>query len=124
MVTAREDVYMDTIINVGMSILIGMIFIICGLILLNKPPKDINGLYGYRTKRSMKNMTLWKEGNKYSAKLLIKYGISIMFLGIIISFIITKVEYALLIIICLMILASIILILTVEKRLKQLENIS
>lgn len=115
---------MDTIINVGMSILIGMIFIICGLILLNKPPKDINGLYGYRTKRSMKNMTLWKEGNKYSAKLLIKYGISIMFLGIIISFIITKVEYALLIIIWLMILASIILILTVEKRLKQLENIS
>ncbi|KQL55210.1 hypothetical protein AN964_17960 [Heyndrickxia shackletonii] len=116
---------MDTIlINVGMSILIGMIFIICGLILLYKPPKDINGLYGYRTKRSMKNMTLWQEGNKYSAKLLIKYGISIMFLGIIISFIITKVEYALLIIICLMILASIILILTVEKRLKQLENIS
>ena len=116
---------MDTIfINVGMSILIGIIFILCGLILLYKPPKDINGLYGYRTRRSMKNMTLWNKGNKYSAKLLIKYGISIMILGIIISFIIAKVEYALLMIIGLMIVASILLILTVEKRLKQLENFS
>ncbi|WP_397536911.1 SdpI family protein [Rummeliibacillus pycnus] len=111
-------------INVVVSVLIGTVFILCGLLLFYKPPKDINALFGYRTKRSMKSIFLWTEGNKYSAKLLIRYGISIMFLGIIISFVITRGEYALLIIIGLMILASIFLILTVEKRLKKLDNLN
>ncbi len=107
-------------INVGVSILIGAIFIVSGIILLYKPPKDINPIYGYRTKRSMKNMTLWKEGNTYSAKLLIKYGIAYIVIGTIISLIIEKAEYALLIILVLMILMAILLFVTVEKRLKKI----
>lgn len=55
----------------------------------------------------MKNMTLWNEGNTYSAKLLIKYGIAYIVIGTIISLIIEKAEYALLINIALMILVSI-----------------
>lgn len=114
---------MSTIlINVGVSILIGAIFIVSGIILLYKPPKDINPIYGYRTKRSMKNMTLWKEGNTYSAKLLIKYGIAYLVVGAIISFIITKDEYALLINLILMILVTILLFVSVEKRLKKLSS--
>ncbi|RIJ66358.1 SdpI family protein [Rummeliibacillus sp. POC4] len=114
---------MSTIsINVGISILIGAIFIISGFILLYKPPKDINPIYGYRTKRSMNNMTLWKEGNTYSAKLLIKYGIAYLVVGAIISFIITKDEYALLINLILMILVTILLFVSVEKRLKKLSS--
>lgn len=39
------------------------------------PPKDINLLYGYRTKRSMKNKNSWNFANHYSAKLLLKLSI-------------------------------------------------
>lgn len=108
--------------NIGMSILIGTIFIICGFILLYMPPKHINPIYGYRTKRSMKNMTLWKEGNTYSAMLLIKYGIAYSVIGTIISLIITKDEYALLINLILMVLVTILLFVSVEKRLIRLDN--
>ncbi|WP_371684315.1 SdpI family protein [Rummeliibacillus sp. TYF005] len=70
----------------------------------------------------MNNMTLWKEGNTYSAKLLIKYGIAYLVVGAIISFIITKDEYALLINLILMILVTILLFVSVEKRLKKLSS--
>ncbi|MBK3495131.1 SdpI family protein [Viridibacillus sp. YIM B01967] len=116
---------MDTVLlNIGISMLIGIIFILSGLMLLYKPPKDINGLYGYRTKRSMKNMTLWKEGNEYSAKLLIKYGVLILLLGSVLSFLVKRTEYALLSIVSLMVMLAIFIILRVEKRLKHLEKTS
>ena len=31
------------------------------------PPKKINHLYGYRTKRSMKSQLAWESANKYSS---------------------------------------------------------
>ena len=31
-------------------------------------PKEVNSLYGYRTKRSMKNQNVWLTANKISAK--------------------------------------------------------
>ncbi|MGR6897745.1 SdpI family protein [Rummeliibacillus sp. TYF-LIM-RU47] len=110
------------LINVGMSILVGVFFIIAGLILLYKPPKDINGLYGYRTTRSMKNKVLWKEGNKYSAKLLILFGVILMVLDIVVSLAFSNGEYTILVIIGLMIVSSIFLIMVVERKLKQLEK--
>ena len=33
------------------------------------PPDQINGIYGYRTKRSMKNMDTWKFAHDYCGKL-------------------------------------------------------
>ena len=50
----------------------------CGLMLfiawlLKKyPPKKINHLYGYRTKRSMKSQFTWDSANKYSALIFFK----------------------------------------------------
>ncbi len=39
------------------------------------PPKKINGLYGYRTPRSMKNQKNWDAAQRYSSRLLLKFSI-------------------------------------------------
>jgi len=46
--------------------------LIVSLIFVKFPPKKINHLYGYRTRRSMANQEIWKVANEYSAKLMVK----------------------------------------------------
>lgn len=41
-------------------------------------PKDINGLIGYRTERSCKNMDTWKFAHEYCGKLWLKTGIILL----------------------------------------------
>lgn len=36
-----------------------LIMILFGRLFLTRPPKSINGVYGYRTARSMKNKETW-----------------------------------------------------------------
>ncbi|KLA32891.1 hypothetical protein B4080_1466 [Bacillus cereus] len=38
------------LVNIGISILISIIFILAAIILQKNPPTDINVAYGYRTK--------------------------------------------------------------------------
>ena len=52
----------------------GVIFIVMGYFMSKKPPKEINGLYGYRTPRAMKNQKIWDYAQVYSAKVMMKYG--------------------------------------------------
>ena len=50
-----------------------LVFIlIVSLIFVKFPPKKINYLYGYRTRRSMANPKIWKVANDYSAKMMVK----------------------------------------------------
>jgi uncharacterized membrane protein len=65
--------------------LIGVIFLLAGLIQKRFPPKEINSLYGYRTTLSMKNQQNWDEGNRYSTALIIKCGWVLVITGIIIT---------------------------------------
>jgi len=37
----------------------GIVFLLVGKLIKNFPPADINGLYGYRTARSMKDQESW-----------------------------------------------------------------
>lgn len=46
-----------------------------------KPPKKINWLYGYRTKRSMKNLQRWKFAHRYSGKLFLRFGMVLLLLA-------------------------------------------
>ena len=46
---------------------------ILALVFQKFPPKKINWVYGYRTKRSMKNETIWKAANTYSLNLMLKF---------------------------------------------------
>ncbi|MCR9183073.1 MAG: SdpI family protein [Flavobacteriaceae bacterium] len=61
---------------------LGFISIITGFILLKFPPKNINFLYGYRTKSSMKSKERWDFAQSYSAKLMIKGGVLYLGLGV------------------------------------------
>ncbi len=55
-------------------LLVGVIFIVAGLVMLMIPPRKINGLYGYRTRNSMVSQERWEFAQKYSAKEMIRSG--------------------------------------------------
>ena len=63
--------------------LTGIIVTILGIIFYLYPPKKINHLYGYRTKRSMRNQETWDAANRYSTVLMILAGILTIISGII-----------------------------------------
>lgn len=52
-----------------MIILIPATMIIVGNIYAKKAPKKINGVFGYRTAMSMKNMDTWEYAHHYCGKL-------------------------------------------------------
>lgn len=60
----------------------GPIILIVGFIMLKRPPKKINRIYGYRTKRSMKSQEQWDFAQKYSAKGLLRGGMLLTLAGI------------------------------------------
>ena len=68
---AMEALFNPLFITLGSC---GLIFIVMGFIMSKKPPKEINGLYGYRTPRAMKNQKNWDYAQVYSAKVMMKYG--------------------------------------------------
>ncbi|PEB82279.1 hypothetical protein COM95_07295 [Bacillus cereus] len=112
---------MYALVNIGISMLIGIIFILAARILQKNPPTDINAAYGYRTKRSMKNKELWDAGNKYSAEVMKKNGYIMMLIGSAIS-ILFRYPHTTAVIMAVMLLLIIRLFMRVEKRLKTLEQ--
>ncbi|PQZ53426.1 MULTISPECIES: SdpI family protein [Bacillus] len=112
---------MYALVNIGMSILIGIIFILAALILQKNPPTDINAAYGYRTKRSMKNKELWDAGNRYSAEVMNQNGFIMMLIGSVTS-ILFRYPHTTAVIMAVMLLLIIRLFMRVEKRLKTLEQ--
>lgn len=61
----------------------GLPIIVIGYIYKLKPPKEINQLYGYRTRRSMKNQEIWDYANKIGAQMIIYVGVITLFFGLI-----------------------------------------
>ncbi|MGE8205553.1 SdpI family protein [Heyndrickxia sp. NPDC080065] len=109
------------IINIGLSLVIGIIFILSAVILEKYPPTDINAVFGYRTRRSMKNIDLWNAGNKYSAEIMKKNGYYVIVIGSVIS-LLFKSPFTMFAIVVLMIGLIIYMIIKVEKKLKVLEE--
>lgn len=56
------------------DLLIPLLMIISGRMMWKHPPKNINGIVGYRTARSMKNIDTWKFAHAYCGKLWWKMG--------------------------------------------------
>lgn len=108
-------------VNIGMSLLIGIIFILAALILQKNPPTDINAVYGYRTKRSMKNKDLWDVGNQYSAEVMKQNGFLMILIGSLIGLLFWY-PHTMIAILILMIVLIIRLFIRVEKKLKVLEK--
>ena len=61
----------------------GVGFLAVGIFLMKFPPKRINGLYGYRTSRSMQNHEAWNYSQRYSAKIMMVLGIVYSILSIV-----------------------------------------
>lgn len=56
------------------NLLIPAILILAGRMMWKHCPKKINGVLGYRTARSMKNMDTWKFAHEYCGRLWWKTG--------------------------------------------------
>ena len=69
------------------NLLIPMIMIGFGIRFMNKPPKKINKLFGFRTTLSMKNMDTWIFAHKHCGKLWRNIGLSIIIPSMIATFI-------------------------------------
>ncbi|MBK0369704.1 SdpI family protein [Flavobacterium agrisoli] len=70
----------------NITLLGGFVFMIMGYIMYVFPPKKINSLYGYRTKRSMENQEKWDFAQIYSSKEMMKWGF-VLACGFLLSFI-------------------------------------
>lgn len=62
-----------------------VLLLVSGLISLNKPPKNINSFYGYRTARSMRDSRSWDRAQKMMSAYFIYYSVAVLVLGIILS---------------------------------------
>ena len=58
----------------AMNLLIPAVMIGFGRVMEKKPPKKINGIYGYRTSRSMKNQDTWDFAQRYMGEVWWKWG--------------------------------------------------
>ena len=56
------------------NLLMPLIMLIGGYCMYKNPPKEINGLVGYRTTMSKKNKDTWKFAHDYCGRLWIKLG--------------------------------------------------
>ena len=67
------------------NIIIPTIMIIFGRVMWKNPPKKINGIYGYRTTMSMKNMDTWNFAHESAGKLWWKIGWIMLVLSVIVQ---------------------------------------
>ena len=68
--------------------LLGLLFYLFATILLRRPPKKINLVYGYRTGRSMRTQETWDEGNRFSSFLMRRFGLFSILVGIVAALIV------------------------------------
>lgn len=68
------------------NLLIPVIMILCGFHWWKHTPKNINGLVGFRTGRSMKNKDTWLFANQYSGKRMWYVGWVTLILSVIVQF--------------------------------------
>lgn len=97
----------------------GVITFSAGFLMLKKPPKKINHLYGYRTKRSMSSQEKWDFAQQYSSHEMIRQGIVITGIGLVNLFLSVSEIVSVLIAITLIIFSVILLLFKTEKQLKQ-----
>jgi uncharacterized membrane protein len=67
------------------NLLIPIVMLICGFFMYKYPPKEINGIIGYRTTMSRKNKDTWKFAHDYCGRLWFKLGLLLLILTIIIQ---------------------------------------
>ena len=74
------------------NLLIPVVVIVTGRIMWKHYPKNINGVVGYRTTRSMKNMDTWKFANEYCGRLWYKMGLFMLVLSVLVSILLLRTD--------------------------------
>jgi len=59
----------------------GILITVIGWLYMRFPPKNINPIYGYRTRRSMANQEIWDYANIVGAKMIFYLGSILLVLG-------------------------------------------
>ena len=59
----------------------GFVFLLAGWLLARYPPKSINWIYGYRTRRSMGSQERWDFAQKAAGREMVRSGAAICALG-------------------------------------------
>ncbi len=67
------------------NLMIPLVLIVAGRMMWKHCPQKINGVYGYRTSRSMKNMDTWKFAHDYCGRLWWKIGIIMLILTVLVQ---------------------------------------
>ena len=62
--------------------LCGSIFLIMAIIMYYHPPKEINDLYGYRTRASKKSQERWDFAQRHSSVQFIKTAVVLVVIGL------------------------------------------
>ena len=74
--------------------------------MVKKPPKEINSLVGYRTKRSMKNISTWNFAQKLCGDMMKKHGITMVICSMLIFCVIQVLEKQAATDVCMVVLMS------------------
>lgn len=98
----------------------GLSLVLAGLLMQIFPPKEINQLYGYRTKRSMANQSNWDIAQQYSSKLLVLFGLFIIVFGFLADRLFSGLDFSMKVFVSMffLFLAIVCLILATEQQLK------
>ena len=56
------------------QLVLSVVFILAGLLMAKYPPRKINPLYGYRTRRSMQSTDAWKYAQRISSRRMVVAG--------------------------------------------------
>lgn len=67
------------------NLMIPVTMLFFGIVFRKHGPKNINGIYGYRTSMSMKNKETWEFAHQYCGKLWAKLGFIMLIITIIAS---------------------------------------
>ncbi len=112
------------IFYIVMLFVIPIIMVFAGWMMQSHPPKNIHGLIGYRTKRSMKNRETWKFANAYCGRLWKVYGVMLFCISFLFSllFLFIRVEICAILMGVVVLLQSLILLIPIiftERALQQ-----
>lgn len=60
------------------NLIVPVTMILFGKLFMENPPKDINSVYGYRTRLSMKNQDTWDFAHRYNGKVWFFTGLVVL----------------------------------------------
>ncbi|NCC78526.1 MAG: SdpI family protein [Clostridia bacterium] len=73
--------------SLSMTLLLTATMILFGLLFLKKTPREINGLFGYRTRMSSINDDTWYFAHRYAGAVWIRTGVAVLAASILVIWI-------------------------------------